>query len=58
MFDVPGLHIVAIQNRVSKLQTAIKNLKSLTGGISSFVSLRKRFSMTFSRTLCCVISNR
>ena len=36
MFDVPGLHIVAIQNRVSKLQTAIKNLKSLTGGISKF----------------------
>ena len=36
MFDVPGLHIVAIQNRISKLQTAIKNLKSLTGGISKF----------------------
>ena len=36
MYDVPGLHIVAIQNRISKLQTAIKNLKSLTGGISKF----------------------
>ena len=36
MFDVPGLHIISIQNRVSKLKTATKNLKSLTGGITKF----------------------
>ncbi len=41
MFDVPGLHIVAIQNRVSKMQTAIKNLKSLTGGIDKFREFKK-----------------
>ena len=41
MFEVPGLHIVAIQNRVSKMQTAIKNLKSLTGGIEKFLEFKK-----------------
>ena len=41
MFEVPGLHIVAIQNRVSKMQTAIKNLKSLTGGIEKFRDFKK-----------------
>ena len=41
MFEVPGLHIVAIQNRVSKMQTVVKNLKSLTGGIEKFREFKR-----------------
>lgn len=48
MFNVPGLHIVAIQNRVSKLQTAIKNLKSLTGGIAKFRDFKEAVFKDFN----------
>ena len=48
MFNVPGLHIVAIQNRVSKLQTAIKNLKSLTGGIANLRDFKEAVFKDFN----------